>query len=74
MRFGHAWGWLQARHPAAKIAPWAPGAPVFGLASAALALQEPMPKWKLLASALVLDGLGVIVLWQHLRAKLQAVG
>jgi O-acetylserine/cysteine efflux transporter len=73
--FGYAaWGWLLARHPAATIAPWALGVPVFGLASAALVLHEPMPAWKLFASALVLAGLGVIVLWPRWRARLQAGG
>jgi O-acetylserine/cysteine efflux transporter len=73
--FGYAaWGWLLARHPAATIAPWALGVPVFGLASAALVLREPMPTWKLLASALVLAGLGVIVLWPRWRARKRAGG
>jgi O-acetylserine/cysteine efflux transporter len=71
--FGYAaWGWLLARHPAATIAPWALGVPVFGLASSALLLHEPMPAWKLLASALVIAGLGVIVLWPRWRARLAA--
>jgi O-acetylserine/cysteine efflux transporter len=69
--FGYAaWGWLLARHPAATIAPWALGVPVFGLASAALVLHEPMPAWKLGASALVIAGLGIIVLWPRWRARL----
>jgi O-acetylserine/cysteine efflux transporter len=73
--FGYAaWGWLLARHPAATIAPWALGVPVFGLASAALVLHEPMPAWKLLASVLVLAGLGVIVLWPRWRARKRAGG
>lgn len=69
--FGYAaWGWLLARHPAATIAPWALGVPVFGLASSAIVLREPMPAWKLGASALVIAGLGVIVLWPRWRARL----
>ena len=69
--FGYAaWGWLLARHPAATIAPWALGVPVFGLASAAIVLHEPMPAWKLAASALVIGGLGIIVLWPRWRARL----
>jgi O-acetylserine/cysteine efflux transporter len=67
--FGYAaWGWLLARHPAATIAPWALGVPVFGLASAALVLGEPMPPWKLLACALVIGGLALNLLWPRLRA------
>lgn len=73
--FGYAaWGWLLARHPAATITPWALGVPVFGMASSALLLHEPMPAWKLGASTLVLAGLGVIVLWPRWRARLRAGG
>lgn len=71
--FGYAaWGWLLARHPAATITPWALGVPVFGMASSALLLAEPMPAWKIGASALVIAGLGVNVLWPRWRAALQA--
>jgi O-acetylserine/cysteine efflux transporter len=70
--FGYAaWGWLLARHPAATITPWALGVPVFGLASAALVLHEPMPACKLAASALVIAGLGITVLWPRWRARLR---
>ncbi len=66
--FGYAvWGWLLARHPAATITPWALGVPVFGLASAALVLAEPMPAWKLAACALVIGGLALNVLWPRWR-------
>lgn len=66
--FGYAvWGWLLARHPAATITPWALGVPVFGLASAALVLGEPMPAWKLAACALVIGGLALNVLWPRWR-------
>lgn len=71
--FGYAaWGWLLARHPAATITPWALGVPVFGMASSALLLAEPMPAWKIGASALVIAGLGVNVFWPRWRAALQA--
>jgi O-acetylserine/cysteine efflux transporter len=67
--FGYAaWGWLLARHPAATITPWALGVPVFGLASAAAVLGEPMPAWKLVACTLVIAGLALHVLgprWQR---------
>jgi O-acetylserine/cysteine efflux transporter len=56
--FGYAaWGWLLARHPAGTVAPMALGVPVFGMASAALALGEPLPAWKIGAAALVIGGL-----------------
>jgi len=71
--FGYAaWGWLLARHPAATVAPWSLGVPVIGMASSALLLGEPMPAWKLAASALVMTGLGVIVFWPRLREQLRA--
>jgi len=68
--FGFAgWAWLLARHPAATITPWALGVPVFGMASAALALGEPMPAWKLAASAFVIAGLAINVFWPRWRAR-----
>jgi O-acetylserine/cysteine efflux transporter len=58
--FGYAaWAWLLARHPAATVSPWALGVPVVGLVTAALAIGEPMPAWKLGASALVIAGLAL---------------
>lgn len=58
--FGYgAWSWLLARHPAAAVAPAALLVPVFGLAAAAMALGEAMPVWKVVATALVLAGLGI---------------
>ncbi len=69
--FGYAaWGWLLARHPAATIAPMALLVPVFGLGASALWLQESLPAWKLLATALVMAGLAVNLLWPRLRAAL----
>ncbi len=57
-----AWGWLQARHPAATITPMALLIPVFGMGSSALLLGEPLQAWKLSAAALVMAGLAVNVL------------
>jgi O-acetylserine/cysteine efflux transporter len=63
--FGYAvWGWLLARHPAGTIAPIALGVPVFGMASAAWWLAEPLPPWKLGAAALVIGGLVLNLLAQ----------
>jgi O-acetylserine/cysteine efflux transporter len=67
--FGYAvWGWLLARHPAATVVPMALLVPVFGMASSALMLGEPLPAWKLLAAVLVMAGLALNLLWPRLRA------
>lgn len=67
--FGYAvWGWLLARHPAATITPMALLVPVFGMASSAWWLSEPLPGWKLAAAALVLGGLALNLLWPRVRA------
>ena len=69
--FGYAaWGWLLARHPAALVTPMALLVPVFGMTSSALILGEPMPGWKLLATALVMAGLALNLLWPVLRTRL----
>jgi O-acetylserine/cysteine efflux transporter len=57
-----AWAWLLARHPAATVAPTALMVPLFGLGAAALALGEPLPAWKLCATALILAGLALNLL------------
>jgi O-acetylserine/cysteine efflux transporter len=68
--FGYAaWGWLLARHPAATVAPMALGVPVFGMASSAAWLGEPLPGWKLAAAALVLGGLALNLLWPRLAER-----
>lgn len=67
--FGYAaWNWLLARHPAATIAPMALLIPVFGIGASALWLGEPLPGWKLMATALVLAGLALNLAWPRLRA------
>ena len=69
--FGYAvWGWLLARHPAALVVPMALLVPVFGMASAALWLAEPLPGWKLGAAALVMGGLLLNLWWPRWRARL----
>jgi O-acetylserine/cysteine efflux transporter len=56
--FGYAaWNWLLARHAPGTVTPTALLVPVFGMASAAVWLGEPLPAWKLGAAALVLGGL-----------------
>ncbi len=71
--FGYAvWGWLLARHPAATVVPMALLVPVFGMASSALMLGEPLPFWKLLAAALVMAGLALNLWWPRYRPALAA--
>jgi len=72
--FGYAaWAWLLARHPAATIVPLALGVPIFGMATAALALGEPLPGWKLGAAALVIGGLALNLLGPQLTAALEQI-
>ncbi len=67
--FGYAaWGWLLLRHPAATVVPWALLVPVFGMATSALWLGEPLPGWKLAAAGLVVAGLALNLWWPALRA------
>jgi len=66
--FGYgAWAWLLARHAAVTVSPWALGVPVFGMAAAALFLDEPMSAWKLAAAALVIGALAINALVPRLR-------
>jgi O-acetylserine/cysteine efflux transporter len=65
--FGYAvWGWLLARHPAATVAPMALLVPVFGIATAAWWMSEPLPAWKLAAATLVIGGLALNLLGSSL--------
>ena len=69
--FGYGvWGWLLARYPAATIAPLSLLVPVFGLASSAFFLGEPLQGWKIAAAALVMTGLAIGVLWPRLQARI----
>jgi O-acetylserine/cysteine efflux transporter len=71
--FGYAaWGWLLARHPTATVAPTALLVPVFGMAAAAWWMAEPMPLWKLGATALIMSGLAINLLWPTLRERLRS--
>jgi O-acetylserine/cysteine efflux transporter len=68
--FGYGvWGWMLARYPAATVAPLALMIPVFGMASSALLLGEPMQDWKLLAAALVMSGLALGILWPRFAER-----
>ncbi|MFY7837480.1 MAG: EamA family transporter [Novosphingobium sp.] len=69
--FGYAaWGWLLGRHPAAQVAPMALMVPIFGLATSALALGEPVQGWKIAAFALVMSGLALGMLWPIVKERL----
>lgn len=68
--FGYvAWGWLLGRHPAAQVAPMALMVPIFGLATSAVALGEPVQGWKIAAFGLVMSGLALGMLWPVLKQR-----
>ena len=70
--FGYAcWGWLLSRYPAATVAPMSLLVPVFGFAASALLLGEPLPVWKIGATALIMAGLVVNLLWRPRKPVLQ---
>lgn len=52
-----AWNWLLSRYPAVTVAPFSLLVPVFGFASAAFVMDEPMDPWKVGAAALIIAGL-----------------
>jgi O-acetylserine/cysteine efflux transporter len=67
--FGYGvWGWLLARYPSASVAPLALLVPIFGISTSALALGEALQPWKLAATALVIGGLALGLLWRPRRA------
>lgn len=67
--FGYtAWQWLLTKHPAAVVTPMALLVPIFGMSASAIVLNEPMPRWKLIAAGLVLAGLALNLLWPARRS------
>ena len=54
-----AWSALFARYPVSTVAPFTLLVPVFGFLGSAVLLGEPLQDWKLVASALVVAGLGL---------------
>jgi O-acetylserine/cysteine efflux transporter len=64
-----AWSWLLAKYDAATATPFALLVPVFGMASSAAILGEPMPPWKLVAGAMVLGGIAIITVVPLLRRR-----
>jgi O-acetylserine/cysteine efflux transporter len=70
--FGYAcWAWLLSRYPAATIAPMSLLVPIVGFAASATFLGEPLPMWKIGATALIMAGLAVNLLWRPRKAMLQ---
>lgn len=79
--FGYAaWSWLLSRYSAATITPMALLVPLFGMAASSWYLGEALPLWKLSATALVMAGLAVNLLWplwlrrQQARVPVRQVG
>ncbi|HEX4634979.1 MAG TPA: EamA family transporter [Rhizomicrobium sp.] len=69
--FGYAcWAWLLSRYPAATVAPVSLLVPIFGFASSAILLGEPLPAWKIGATLLILAGLAVNLLWRPGKAAI----
>ena len=67
--FGYAcWAWLLSRYPAATVAPLSLLVPIFGFAASAAILGEPLPLWKIGATALIMAGLAVNLLWRPKKA------
>jgi O-acetylserine/cysteine efflux transporter len=67
--FGYScWALLISRYPAATIAPTSLLVPVFGFGASALLLGEPLPVWKIAATALIMAGLAVNLLWRMPKA------
>ncbi len=54
-----AWNHLIVKHGASRVAPFSMLVPIFGFTSGALALQEQVTRWHLVAAALVLFGLAL---------------
>jgi O-acetylserine/cysteine efflux transporter len=68
--FGYAsWAWLLSRYPAATVAPLSLLVPIFGFGASALLLGEPLPLWKIGATALIMAGLAVNLLWKPRKAQ-----
>ena len=69
--FGYAcWAWLLSRYPASTVSPLSLLVPVFGFATSALVLAEPLPLWKIAATLLIMAGLAVNMLWRPRKAAI----
>ncbi|QOJ24633.1 MAG: EamA family transporter [Gammaproteobacteria bacterium] len=63
-----AWNWLMSHYPAATVAPFSLLVPVFGFASSAMVLGEPIHSWKVMATALIIAGLGINLMAARIAA------
>ncbi|MBS0300130.1 MAG: EamA family transporter [Proteobacteria bacterium] len=63
-----AWNWLMSHYPAATVAPFSLLVPVFGFASSALVLGEPIHAWKVMATVLIIAGLGINLMAARIAA------
>lgn len=70
--FGYTcWAWLLSRYPAATVAPLSLLVPIFGFASSAIILHEPLQLWKIGATLLIMAGLAVNLLWRPRKALVE---
>ena len=63
------WGTLLKRYPASRVAPFSLLVPVFGLALAALCLDERLDQTKVAAAGLVFAGLALVVFKPRFRRR-----
>jgi len=61
------WNFLLSRYSASIVTPWALLVPISGMAASSILLAEPMPLWKLIATFLVLSGLGINIYPESVR-------
>jgi len=66
-----AWNWLLSHYPAATVAPFSLLVPVFGFASSALVLGEPIHSWKVMAAALIMTGLCINLMGARIATRKQ---
>ncbi len=66
-----AWNWLLSHYPAATVAPFSLLVPVFGFASSALVLGEPIHAWKVIAAALIMAGLCINLMGTRIVTRKQ---
>lgn len=64
-----AWNWLMSHYPAATVAPFSLLVPVFGFASSAWVLNEPIHPWKIGAATLIIAGLCINLLATRFAAR-----
>ncbi|WP_442498398.1 EamA family transporter [Methylobacter sp. sgz302048] len=65
------WSWLLSHYPAAMVAPFTLLVPVFGFASSALVLGEPIHQWKIAAAVLIIAGLCINLTGARIAMRLR---